>query len=165
MDDDARAYLIYSSIAEDHAISIERLSDDYLSSTKENGGTGQGLRGAGVDEARRHVLRLVRRLLLFLPSRERCPRLRPASRWDPTRRNTSTSIATRAARRSSPPEQTDVARIPTANGVSYIWMGDRWGSRPDGSGARFQYWGPLDFDASGNILPLKWADQWKIELP
>ena len=34
VDDDATAYLIYTSIAQDHAISIEKLSADYLSSTQ-----------------------------------------------------------------------------------------------------------------------------------
>ena len=43
VDDDGVAYLIYSSLGQnrkilDHAISIEKLSDDYLSSTKANSG-------------------------------------------------------------------------------------------------------------------------------
>ena len=38
VDDDGAAYLIYSSIAQDHAISIERLADDYLGSTQHNSG-------------------------------------------------------------------------------------------------------------------------------
>ncbi len=38
VDDDATAYLIYTSIADHHAISVENLSDDYLRSTKENSG-------------------------------------------------------------------------------------------------------------------------------
>ena len=42
--------------------------------------------------------------------------------------------------------------------MAYIWMGDRWGSRPDEvKGHDFQYWGrPLEFTDDGGILPLQW---------
>jgi hypothetical protein len=29
-------------------------------------------------------------------------------------------------------QQTFVAQLPTSQGTAYIWMGDRWGSTPDG---------------------------------
>ena len=38
MDDDGTAYVIYSSIDENHQVSIEKLTPDYLQSTFENYG-------------------------------------------------------------------------------------------------------------------------------
>jgi hypothetical protein len=55
-------------------------------------------------------------------------------------------------------QQTDVATLPTFHGPIYIWMGDRWGSRPDKiKGHDFQYWSrPLEFDSDGMIKQLTW---------
>ena len=55
-------------------------------------------------------------------------------------------------------QQTDIATLPTPRGPVYIWMGDRWGSRPDGiKGHDFQYWSrPLQFEADGMIKQLTW---------
>jgi hypothetical protein len=55
-------------------------------------------------------------------------------------------------------QQTDIATLPTSHGSAYIWMGDRWGSRPDGiKGHDFQYWSqPLQFDSDGMIKQLTW---------
>lgn len=63
-----------------------------------------------------------------------------------------------------PAQQTFVAQIPTAKGTVYIWMGDLWGSRPDGvKGHDFQYWSsPLQFDEAGMIQPLRWEDSWTL---
>ncbi|HUA68386.1 MAG TPA: hypothetical protein VMA13_07535, partial [Candidatus Saccharimonadales bacterium] len=57
-----------------------------------------------------------------------------------------------------PAQQTYVATLPTPDGPIYIWMGDRWGSRPDGiKGHDFQYWSrPLEFDSDGMIKQLTW---------
>jgi Glycosyl hydrolases family 43 len=64
-----------------------------------------------------------------------------------------------------PAQQTYIAEIPTKNGKAFIWMGDLWGSRPDGiKGHDFQYWSsPLQFDTEGGILPMKWEDEWSIK--
>jgi hypothetical protein len=64
-------------------------------------------------------------------------------------------------------QQTHVATLPTPAGVVYLWMGDRWGSRPDGiKGHDLQYWSsPLHFDSDGMIQQLRWEDQWEFELP
>jgi hypothetical protein len=65
-----------------------------------------------------------------------------------------------------PAQQTYVAQLPGADGPVYVWMGDLWGSRPDGvKGHDFQYWSePLRFDESGMILPLRWTDEWTLSL-
>lgn len=63
-------------------------------------------------------------------------------------------------------QQTHVAEIATTSGTAYIWMGDRWGSTPDGiKGHDFQYWSnPLQFDGAGNIATLQWVDSWTVDL-
>jgi Glycosyl hydrolases family 43 len=65
-----------------------------------------------------------------------------------------------------PAQQTYIAEIPTASGKKYLWMGDLWGSRPDGiKGHDFQYWSsPLQFDDKGNIFPLRWENEWTLKL-
>jgi hypothetical protein len=63
-------------------------------------------------------------------------------------------------------QQTWVARIPTPDGPAFLWMGDRWGSRPDGlKGHDLQFWSlPLKFAPDGSILPLKPAPGWKARV-
>jgi hypothetical protein len=63
-------------------------------------------------------------------------------------------------------QQTHIAELATTSGTAYIWMGDRWGSTPDGiKGHDFQYWSnPLQFDGSGNIATLSWVDNWTVDL-
>ncbi len=63
-----------------------------------------------------------------------------------------------------PAQQTWVAKIPTAGEPVFIWMGDRWGSAPDGvKGHDFQYWSaPLKFSPDGDILPLEYIERWYI---
>jgi hypothetical protein len=63
-----------------------------------------------------------------------------------------------------PAQQTWIAEIPSAGEPAYIWIGDRWGSTPDGLIAHdFQYWStPLEFTPDGNILPMKNTDKWYI---
>jgi hypothetical protein len=60
-------------------------------------------------------------------------------------------------------QQTWVGQIPTTQGTAYIWLGDRWGSRPDGiNGHDFQFWSaPLKFDGEGNILPIGSVPSWQ----
>ena len=52
-------------------------------------------------------------------------------------------------------QQFGVMRIPTAgNTTAYLYTGVRFGSAPDGNKCHeFQYWAPLEFDASGRVFP------------
>ncbi len=65
-------------------------------------------------------------------------------------------------------QSTHVAEIETANGKTYIYLGDRWRSAPGCAyykGHDYQYWSePLRFDERGNIEPIRWVDQWSISV-
>jgi hypothetical protein len=63
-------------------------------------------------------------------------------------------------------QQTFVAGIPTSAGTAFIWMADRWGSRPDGvKGHDFQFWGPpLRFTAGGDIAPIENTSDWSLSV-
>ena len=44
-----------------------------------------------------------------------------------------------------------------------VWTGNRWGQAPDGiKGHEPQAWLPLEFDADGAILPMRWLDTWTL---
>ncbi len=61
-------------------------------------------------------------------------------------------------------QQLGVATIPTPTGTLYMWMGDRWGSSPDGvKGHDFQVWLPLNFRGA-EVLPLRDLKQWTVDV-
>ena len=63
-----------------------------------------------------------------------------------------------------PAQQTWIAQIPTGGEPLLIWMGDRWGSTPDGAkGHDFQYWSPpLSFGSNDTVMPLVLAPKWSL---
>lgn len=63
-------------------------------------------------------------------------------------------------------QQTHIAEVPGQTGTSYLWMGDRWGSRPDGvKGHDFQYWSaPLAFDVDGRIGRLSFQSSFTLDI-
>ncbi len=65
-----------------------------------------------------------------------------------------------------PAQQTYIMELNSVGGKKYIWMGDLWGSAPDNiKGHDIQYWSePLEFEANGNILSMKWKNNWSIKL-
>ena len=63
-----------------------------------------------------------------------------------------------------PAQQADVVELPAAAGTLYMWMGDRWGSTPDGmKGHDFQVWVPLRFRKRA-LLPLENEAKWTVNL-
>lgn len=52
-----------------------------------------------------------------------------------------------------------------AGGNDFIWQGDRWQSAPDHIKAHdFQFWSKLEFDSDGAIRPMKWVDDFTLNL-
>jgi hypothetical protein len=63
-----------------------------------------------------------------------------------------------------PAQQTHIMEISKNGKKQYLWMGDLWGSAPDNiKGHDMQYWAPLEFDKEGNIMPLKWVDEFRLD--
>ena len=61
-------------------------------------------------------------------------------------------------------QQTDVTELPSTAGPIYLWIGDKWGSTPDGiKGHDFQVWVPLQF-SDHRVLPLRNLADWQIEI-
>lgn len=178
LDDDGAGYIIYPKVADlggplKHAIAIDRLSDDFLTSTKQTSGvladhcegcllfkrqgvyyamfdytSAFGPLGTGV---RVYTARKPLGPYDYLGNinRKGGPRLPSDSKNDPIIKM----------------QLNDVAEIPTDRGLQYVLLGDRWQTAPDGvKGHDFQYWTPLEFNSSGDILLLKWLDQWTIKL-
>lgn len=199
VDDDGTGYYIYTDIAEDYAVRVERLTPDFLDSSGKISNVMSSETEAPVLFRRNDVY-----YALCGPLCASCPKgsdvqvftssspLGPYSTQLSANINslssagnltkstvTSSTNSGRAGTKTGggywltfpprasvpfiPAQQTWIAKIP-ANGDSvYIWMGDRWGSNPDGLIAHdFQYWVPLDFTADGHILRLKGIARWYI---
>jgi hypothetical protein len=63
-------------------------------------------------------------------------------------------------------QQNYIAVLPTSTGDQYLWMGDRWGSAPDkNKGHDLQFWGLLSFDPDGMIRQMRNRSTWTIEVP
>lgn len=166
VDNDGTGYFIYSVIGQNHSIWIDRLTPDFLSST----GQVSGVLGTGCEApamfrhgGRYYVLfgrtccfcKAGSGVRVYVSSKPLGPyvRLRNINR----RKNGERIIAA---------QQTFIAQIPGPKGTLFIWMGDRWGSRPDNEkGHDFQYWSPpMRFLPSGQIQPLKNVPEWKARI-
>jgi hypothetical protein len=65
-----------------------------------------------------------------------------------------------------PNHTTSIAQGGEQQDQQYIWIGDRWGSAPDGlHGHDFSYWQLLEFDEQGDILQFDWKDGVEVVLP
>lgn len=167
VDDDGSAYLIYTSIKEGHAISIEKLSKDYLSSTLENGGIiAKGCEACAMFKRNGLYYALFDGTCCFGPAGSGA---RVYTATTPLGPYTLRGNINRGANNKViiPAQQTHIATIPQPEGIQYIWMGDLWGSRKDGiKGHDLQYWsGPLQFDENGMIKTLVREDSVTLKLP
>jgi hypothetical protein len=62
-------------------------------------------------------------------------------------------------------QQNYVIKVETKSGTQYVWTGDRWQQAPDGiKGHEPQFWVPLNFQANGDIEPVKWVDEFTLDL-
>ncbi|MGD0093068.1 MAG: family 43 glycosylhydrolase [Planctomycetota bacterium] len=158
VDDDGTAYLIYTSIASGHSISVEKLAPDYLSSTQENSGfLGKGCEAPALFRREQTYYALFDTCCCFGPAGSGA-QLHTAEKPLGPYKHRGNINRDAAGKPIIAAQQTWVAQLPTSHGTVYVWMGDRWGSRPDGvKGHDFQFWSrPLEFTADGNIQPLQW---------
>jgi hypothetical protein len=170
VDDDGTGYVVYTDIKglghDRHAMSVERLASDYLTSTGE---------GSDAIDHRVEAPAMFKRnglyYVVFGQTCCFCPEgadarvfvsehpLGPYRRIGDINRDEAGKIII-------PGQQTDIAIVPTRNGDAYLWMADLWGSRADGvKGHDLQYWSaPLEFDAGGAIHRLRRHDAFDLEL-
>jgi hypothetical protein len=166
VDNDGTGYFIYTVIGQGHAIRIERLTPDFLGST----GAASEVLGTHC-EAPAMFRRGDLYYALFDSNCCFCTGgsgarvfvasspLGPYAQRSNINRNAAGKPIIAA-------QQTFVARIPMRDGFAYFWMGDRWGSRPDGiKGHDIQYWSaPMQFAADGSILPLENLPTWQATM-
>ena len=194
VDDDGTGYIIYSALnlakmsptepaqIVNHRISVEKLSDDYLSSTGENSGFIAGnCESPSMFKRNGTYYLLTDNTCAFCPQGSGARVYTAPSPMGPFTYRGNINVEGPATDVPSPwtqpgtgrpnaiikAQQTHVAIIPAKGGPAFIWMGDRWGSAPDKiKGHDFQFWSrPLQFDASGMIKQLRFEDYWTIELP
>jgi len=166
-DDDDTGYIIYTSIEKDHAVSIEKLNDDYLSSTQENSGfLATGCEATAMFKRQGVYYALFDNCCCFCQQGSGARVYVSSKPMGPYTWKDKLNINRDG--KGKPiinAQQTYIAQIPTSAGNSYIWMGDRWTSTPDKiKGHDFQYWAPLEFTEDGAIRPLKRKDEWQIIL-
>lgn len=186
-DEDGSAYLIATiSFAKQsgqaHCIVIERLSDDYLSGTGETSAVlGSNCEAPVLFKRDGTYYALFDTTCCYCPAgtgiqvhtsahplgpytyRGNCNR---RSEADP-RELDSPSTEPGSGRPDCivTAQQRRVEWLQTADGPVLLWIGDRWGSTPDGlKGHDFTYWCPLRFAEDGMILPLQKLDSWKLRL-
>lgn len=162
----------------DHRISVERLAPDYLGSTGQNSGF-----VAGNVESPALFSRDALYYLLFDNTCAFCKAgsgVRVYTSTSPLgpyafQNNINLSLHSKADGRSwtlpgtgrhnviLPAQQADVVEIPTVSGTLYMWIGDRWGSTPDGiKGHDYQIWVPLHFH-DHTLLSLENELTWTFE--
>lgn len=170
VNDDGTGYYVYTVIGQGHAIRVERLTPDFLGSSGETSAIiATGCEAPAMFRRGDIYYVLFDSNCCFCPAGSGARVFTSASPLGPytERKNINRDPVT--GKPIIPAQQTWVARIPTRNGNAFIWLGDRWGSRPDGiKGHDFQYWSaPLKFSADGDILPLtplEQAPQWEAEV-
>jgi hypothetical protein len=194
VDDNGTGYIIYSALnlakmtpsepaqIVNHRISVEKLSDDFLSSTGENSGFVAGnCESPAMFKRNGTYYLLTDNTCAFCPQGSGARVYTAPSPMGPFTYRGNINVEGPATDVPSPwtqpgtgrpaaiikAQQTHVAIIPAKGGPAFIWVGDLWGSAPDKiKGHDFQFWSsPLRFDASGMIKQLKFEDYWTIELP
>lgn len=60
-------------------------------------------------------------------------------------------------------QQNTVALIETLDGTVYLWAGDRWRSS-EFLGTDLQYWHRLEFNEDGSIRPFEFTDRWSLDI-
>lgn len=166
VDDDDTGYYIYTAIAQNHAVRVERLTPDFLGSTGQVSDVlASGCEATSMFKHDGRYYALFDKTCCFCRTGSGArvyvasAPLGPYTEEENINRKADQTPIVAA-------QQASVSRIPTAIGDALIWMADRWGSRPDGvKGHDFQFWSaPLRFDSEGNILPIENTPQWSLSV-
>jgi hypothetical protein len=165
VDRDNTAYFIYTVIGQGHAVRVEKLSGDFLSSTGEASPIlAKGCEAPALFRQNDAYYALFDSTCCFCAQGSGARVYKAASPLGPY-----TQLGNINRDAGSVPvihaQQTYVATIPTVDGPALLWMADRWGSRPDRiKGHDFQYWSPLRVSDDGMIAPLVETPQWSLSV-
>ena len=165
VDRDQTAYFIYTVINLGHSVIVERLSQDYLSSTRERSEVlAQGCEAPAMFRNSDTYYTLFDSACCFCKNGSgarvyKSPGpLGPYTLVGNINRDASKSPIVHG-------QQTYVAALPTPNGTTLMWMADRWGSRTDHvKGHDLQYWAPLQIHADGSIEQLTYTPKWSVDV-
>ena len=166
LDEDGTAYFIYTVIGQHHSIRVERLAQDFLSSTGESSPVlGQYCEAPALFRRGTTYYALFDSTCCFCANGSGARVLVASNPFGPYQelKNINRDASQKPIVAA---QQTFVAMIPTAKGPEYIWMADRWRSRTDGiKGHDLQYWSPpLRFADDGSILPIENVPSWSVDL-
>lgn len=166
VDNDGAGYFIYTSIDENHAIRIDRLTADFFDSTGETSEVlGVGSEAPSLFRYRDRYYVLFDRTCCFCAAGSGVRVLMGTRPLGPF---TELKNINRGADGNPivAAQQTFVAQLPTPQGTAFMWMADRWGSRSDGiKGHDLQFWSaPLRFAADGSIAPIENNAAWSLDV-
>jgi len=169
-DDDGTAYIIYtahiSGFPTTHQMSVEQLSDDYLTTLGLSHNS--GFFGDSFVEAPAMFKRNGIYYAVFGPCCCYCGQGSPV--YIHTASHPLGPYTTKNSLGSNiPAQQTNILTYLSKTGSTvenqYIWQGDRWQSAPDGlKGHDFTYFGPLSFDAQGGVAALTFLNNFTIDV-
>lgn len=163
VDEDGTGYFAYTVIGQDHALRIERLTPDFLASAGQVSGVlGRNVEAPSLFRRGDRYYALFDTTCCFCPAGTGARVLVASSPLGPYKElaninRSSDGLPIVAA------QQTFVAEVPTEKGPAFLWMADRWGSRPDGmKGHDFQFWAPLRFASDGGIAAIENDPKWSL---
>merc|ERR1712048_198478 len=166
---DGDAYVVYNSYDRHFMMSVDRLSDDYTTSTRNNSGWLQGVDGTAVTGIEAPVMMLhnntyyatAGHLCCFCAAGSNAQVYTAPSPLGPWRARAGNDIQKPNGSITIPAQQSFVVGLPTALGeTQFMWAGDRWQSGPDGFKSHdFMAWVPLNFASDGTIEPLEWVQE------
>ncbi len=167
VDDDGTGYFIYTVIDQGHAIRVEKLTPDYLGSTGETSAVlADGCEAPVLFRHNQLYYALFDLCCCFGPQGSGARVYTATSPLGPFTERRNINRVSGSGNPTVAAQQTWVAQIPTPDGPVFVWMGDRWGSRPDGiKGHDFQFWSaPLKFGPDDNILPIENVATWQANV-
>lgn len=178
VDKSGAAYIAYDAWSNSHTVVVEQLTDDYHDSLGTNATTGKI--SSSSNEAEIFFERNGWYYLLFGHTCCFCKSGSNAAVWvaqHPLGPWTSSGIDIGGkpgfidgGTSYTHTQQSSIIQVGLEGGdTAYVWVGDRWGSAPDGLKSHdFQFWQPLVFNDSAvppTIAKTHWVDNFTLALP
>lgn len=162
VDTDGVGYFIYTTIGQNHAIRIQRLTSDFLGVTSETSGIlGVGCEAPALLRDHDRYYALFDSTCCFCSAGSGVRVLVASHPLGPYVEKGNINRGTEG-RPIVAAQQTFVTEVLTPAGPAFLWMADRWGSRHDGiKGHDLQFWSaPMHFTSDGMIEPIDAAPAW-----